>query len=78
MIFHSDQPIIAVEVEGRGHHQTFREEANDFEKYNAMAAMGIRLFRFQASAVLKDMDAVVDEINQLVCGVIPERSCQVR
>lgn len=42
---------LAVEIEGRGRHQTFVGFRNDCEKYNAALQLGWRVLRFPASDV---------------------------
>jgi very-short-patch-repair endonuclease len=40
---------VAVEIEGRGRHQTVAGVRADCEKYNSAAALGWRVFRFPAT-----------------------------
>ena len=42
---------LAVEIEGRGRHQTFVGFRNDCEKYNAALQLGWRVLRFPAADV---------------------------
>lgn len=42
---------LAVEIEGRGRHQTFIGFRNDCEKYNAALLLGWRVLRFPAADV---------------------------
>jgi very-short-patch-repair endonuclease len=42
---------IAVEIEGRGRHQTFMGFAKDAEKYNAALLLGWRVLRYPAAFV---------------------------
>jgi very-short-patch-repair endonuclease len=67
------QPI-AIELEGRGRHQTFAGFKADAEKYNALCALGWRLFRFPSHVVAKDAEGVVHELTDLICGVVPQDS----
>lgn len=64
----------AIEIEGHGRHTSFSGFRADCEKYNCAAALGWKLLRVPASVVMKDAAGVVDEICQLICGVIPEES----
>jgi very-short-patch-repair endonuclease len=67
------QPI-AIEIEGRGRHQSFMGFKRDAEKYNALVALGWRLFRFPAHVVSKDPVGVVQELTELICGGVPRES----
>lgn len=71
-----DVPVapVAVEIEGRGRHQSIGGFSADAEKYNALAALGWRLFRFPAHVVSKDPVGVVQELTELICGSVPDES----
>lgn len=47
--FASPSLMVAVEIEGRGRHQTVAGVRSDCDKYNTAAAMGWRVFRFPAT-----------------------------
>ena len=55
---------IAVEVEGRGRHQSFSGFEIDCDKYNAAAAMGWRVLRYTPPMVLRG-DAINDILQIL-------------
>ena len=44
--------MIAVEVEGRGRHQSFGGFEKDAEKYNAATLLGWRIFRYTPAMVM--------------------------
>lgn len=67
-------PPVAIEIEGRGRHQSFAGFISDAEKYNALVALGWRLFRFPAHVVSKDPVGVVQELTELICGSVPDES----
>jgi very-short-patch-repair endonuclease len=55
---------IAVEIEGRGRHQSFGGFEADAEKYNAAAKLGYRVFRYTPTMVMRG-DAINDVLEIL-------------
>ena len=62
-IYPADRKI-AVEVEGRGRHQSFGGFVKDCEKYNAAAKLGWRVLRYTPDMV-KRGDAINDVLEIL-------------
>ena len=50
---------VAVEIEGRGRHQSFGGSEKDAEKYNAAARLGWLVFRYTPAMVMRG-DAIND------------------
>jgi very-short-patch-repair endonuclease len=63
--------MLAVEVDGRGRHQTDKGRIDDCQKLNAALEMGWRVLRFPASSVTttKRRIRIVDQIARILCGV---------
>jgi very-short-patch-repair endonuclease len=55
---------VAVEIEGRGRHQSFGGFEKDAEKYNAAAKLGWRLLRYTPAMVMRG-DAIADVLEIL-------------
>jgi len=53
--------MIAIEIEGRGRHQSFSGFEADAEKYNAAAKLGWRVLRYTPAMVMRG-----DAINDLL------------
>ena len=53
--------MIAVEIEGRGRHQSFGGFESDAEKYNAATEMGWAILRYTPAMVMRG-----DAINQVL------------
>ena len=66
--FASPSLKVAVEIEGRGRHQSIAGFRGDCEKYNAATTMGWRVYRFPAT----DRRQAADWAHQIlsaICGV---------
>lgn len=63
--------LIAVEVDGRGRHQTPKGYADDCEKLNAAAELGWKVLRYPVRYVQthKRRARIVEQIKRIVCGV---------
>jgi very-short-patch-repair endonuclease len=55
---------LAVEIEGRGRHQSFGGFEKDAEKYNAAAKLGWRVMRYTPAMVMR-ADAISDILEML-------------
>jgi very-short-patch-repair endonuclease len=53
---------LAVELDGRGRHQTVKGTRDDCEKHNAAVLLGWRVLRYPATDI-KDVEQWVDEIH---------------
>lgn len=62
--------MLAIEIEGRGRHQSFKGFAADIEKYNAAAKLGWRIMRYTPQMVMRG-DAIAD-VMEIVLGVVLE------
>lgn len=60
---------VALEIDGRGRHQTIAGVRGDCEKYNAAVAMGWRVLRFPATDKRCARDWV-ELAAELICGVV--------
>lgn len=58
--------MVAVEIEGRGRHQTLMGERRDMEKYRAATLLGWRVLRYQASDIA-NVTQWLAEIKELLC-----------
>ena len=58
--------MVAVEIEGRGRHQSVKGFADDIEKYNAAELAGWTVLRFTPSMVTKE---AVKTIERVLCRV---------
>ena len=56
--------MLAIEIEGRGRHQSFSGFAKDIEKYNTAAKMGWRILRYTPQMVFRG-DAINDVLEIL-------------
>ena len=56
--------LLAVEVEGRGRHQSFGGFEKDAEKYNAAAKLGWRVLRYTPAMIMRG-DAINDVLEIL-------------
>lgn len=56
--------MIAIEIEGRGRHQSFGGFVKDAEKYNAAAKLGWRVLRYTPQMVMRG-DAINDVMEIL-------------
>lgn len=67
---------VAVEIEGRGRHQTPAGFAADCQKYNAALASGWRVLRYPYSYVTnhKRRARIVEQVKRVLCGVECEAS----
>jgi len=63
--FASPRLRVAVEIEGRGRHQTVAGVRSDCEKYNAATAAGWRVFRFPATDRSRADEWVVDVLSAI-------------
>lgn len=70
--------LIAVEIEGRGRHQTIAGVRADCDKYNRAAELGWRIFRFPATDIKhrnewgeSNLDLFVDQVASVVCQARP-------
>lgn len=64
---------VAVEIEGRGRHQTIAGFRNDAEKYNTAVEMGWRILRFPATDIKRRnewQESVLEHFVEQVCRVI--------
>ena len=62
--------LVAVEIEGRGRHQTVTGFRGDCDKYNKAASLGWSVYRFPATDMrMKNMwgESVLDLFVELVC-----------
>ncbi len=62
--------MLAIEVDGRGRHQTPSGYNNDCQKLNAALELGWRVLRFPASLVRdnkKRRARIVEQIKRIVC-----------
>jgi very-short-patch-repair endonuclease len=64
--FASPSLMVAVEIEGRGRHQTIAGVRADCEKYNTAAALGWRVFRFPATDHAKANEWAVDLLTWIL------------
>ena len=69
---------LAVEIEGRGRHQTIKGFRDDAEKYNYAASRGWKVFRFPATDItVKNewgeplLDLFIELLCETLCGMIP-------
>jgi hypothetical protein len=62
---------LAVEVDGRGRHQTAKGERGDCEKLNAALEDGWRVLRYPAASVAtaKRRARIVEQVARILCGV---------
>lgn len=60
---------LALEVEGRGRHQTPAGERADCVKYNTAVSLGWRVLRYPASSIQSRTAQVVDEVASIICGL---------
>lgn len=58
------EQMIAIEIEGRGRHQSFGGFDKDCEKYNAAAKQGWRVLRYTPAMVMRG-DAINDVLEIL-------------
>lgn len=67
---------LAVEVEGRGRHQSYKGFEADCQKYNAALELGWRVLRYPATRVTthKRRARIVEQIHRIICGVECEDS----
>lgn len=64
---------IAIEIEGRGRHQTIKGVRNDLEKYNTAVEMGWKLFRHPATDIRQNNEygeKLIDLFVEQVCRVV--------
>lgn len=68
--------LLAIEIEGRGRHQTPAGFADDCQKYNAALALGWKVLRYPYSYVAtnKRRARIVEQVKRIVCGVECEAS----
>lgn len=68
--------LLAIEVDGRGRHQTPKGYMEDAQKLNAAIELGWRVLRYPTRAVTtnKRRARIVEQINRIVCGVQCEDS----
>jgi very-short-patch-repair endonuclease len=62
---------LAVELEGRGRHQTVVGYRNDCEKYNAAIELGWTVLRYPVADLNKIHDWI-EQIGRVLCGVAPD------
>lgn len=67
---------LAIEVDGRGRHQTPKGYAEDCQKLNAAIELNWKVLRFPVSYVQckKRRERIVEQIRRIVCGVVCEDS----
>lgn len=58
---------LAVELDGRGRHQTVKGTRDDCAKHNAAVILGWRVLRYPATDIA-DVDRWVDEIHAAMIG----------
>lgn len=75
---------VAIEVEGRGRHQTVVGYRNDCEKYNTATRYGWRVFRFPATDVRRRnewgepvLDIFIEQVCESLIGLPPEDNSSV-
>jgi len=68
--------LLAIEVEGKGRHQTDKGCREDAEKHNAALALGWKVLRYPASSIRtnKRRERIVEQIKRIVCDVVCEES----
>lgn len=62
---------VAVEIDGRGRHQTEKGEREDQQKINAAIEQGWRVLRYPAGSVKTHCRRalIVEQIARVICGV---------
>lgn len=68
--------LLAIEVDGRGRHQTPKGFMGDCEKTNAAVELGWKVLRYPTVSVRthKRRARIVEQIKRIVCGVQCEDS----
>lgn len=67
--------MLAIEVDGRGRHQTDKGRTEDCDKLNAASELGWKILRYPAGriTVRKRRERIVEQIKRCVCGI----SCEI-
>lgn len=71
LAFPEDHVKLAIEIDGRGRHQTHAGKDADDQKINAAIEDGWRVLRYPASRVgiKKRRERIVEQIRRVLCGV---------
>lgn len=74
--FDVDAVKLAIEVDGRGRHQTPKGYNEDAQKLNAALEGGWRVLRYPSSIVgtKKRRERIIEQIKRVLCGVECEES----
>lgn len=63
--FHAPAAGLVIEVDG-GQHYEEKHQRRDTERDKALATLGLRVLRFDNLQVLKELDAVVEQIFMMI------------
>ncbi len=71
--------LLAIEVDGKGRHQTDAGRTEDMQKHNAACELNWKVLHYPASRVSthKRRERIVEQIKRIVCGVECEESAAV-
>jgi len=71
--------MLAIEVDGRGRHQTDKGRIDDCQKLNAALELGWRCLRYPANSVKthKRRARIVEQIVRIICGVSSPEDAEI-
>ena len=71
--------LLAIEVDGKGRHQTDAGTREDLQKHNAATELGWKVLHYPARSVAthKRRERIVEQIKRIVCGVECEESAAI-
>ena len=71
--------LLAIEVDGRGRHQTEKGEREDQQKLNAAVESGWKVLRYPARSIecKKRRERIVEQVKRIVCGISDEQEASI-
>src|SRR5207253_11387744 len=69
--FLCEEATLGIELDGSGHQRHFSQTADLDKELELYEEKGIRLIRFENAAVMRNIDAV---LNEIICSIDPDKA----